>query len=176
MTRQPKPGWHVLYVRGHHEKKVHEYLQEKDINSYLPLVKFVHQWSDRKKTIYKPLFPSYVFAYITNKIELYKALSTKGVCSYVKFNNKYARLTDAEIKQIKFLTNENDISMIEIKSNIPKNGECRTIVEGVMKGLNCEVIKANNVNKIVVRFESLQQNVIATIPSYFLSREILFQK
>ena len=42
-------NWYVLYVRSRHEKKVHQLLQEKGIESSLPLIKTIRIWSDRKK-------------------------------------------------------------------------------------------------------------------------------
>ena len=46
-------GWHVLYVKSRWEKKVYESLKEVSLESFLPQVKTIRQWSDRKKTILK---------------------------------------------------------------------------------------------------------------------------
>ena len=47
--------WYVLYVNVRHEKKVHEKFVEQNIESYLPIVKTLKQWSDRKKIVEEPL-------------------------------------------------------------------------------------------------------------------------
>ncbi len=161
-------GWHVLYVKSRWEKKVYESLKEIQLESFLPQVKTLRQWSDRKKIILQPLIPSYVFVNINFPKELYKPLSVNGVFSYIKFGKEYAKVTEKEIKQIKLLISDENISGIENQSNIsPKVGEIRTITKGSLQGLECEVLKINNTSKIIVRIDSLQQNFIATIPSSY---------
>ncbi|MGY0408867.1 MAG: transcription termination/antitermination NusG family protein [Polaribacter sp.] len=84
-------GWHVIYVKYRWEKKVHESLQEISLESFLPQIKTIKQWSDRKKTVLKPLFPSYVFVNINTSLEFHKALSVNGACTYIRFGKEYAR-------------------------------------------------------------------------------------
>lgn len=159
-------GWLVLYVKSRCEKKVYESLKEVSLESFLPQIKTVRQWSDRKKTIIKPLFPSYVFVNINSSLEFYRALSVNGVCSYIRFGKEYAQVTNKEINQIKLLIGDKNIINIEVNSRLPKIGETKKITYGPLNGLNCEIIKADNDNKIIVRIDSLQQNIIATLPLY----------
>lgn len=168
MSKTLKTGWHVLYVRSCQERKVYQLLQENQLESFLPMVNIVKQWSDRKKTISKPLFPSYVFVNINSSLEFHKALSVNGACNYIRFGNECALTTEKEIRQIKFLVGQSDISDIEINTQLPKIGETKKITYGLLNGLYCEIDKVNNHNKIIVRIDSLQQNIVATIPSYFL--------
>ncbi|MEM6684288.1 MAG: transcription termination/antitermination NusG family protein, partial [Bacteroidota bacterium] len=86
-------GWYVLYVRSRCEKKVYESLKEISLESYLPQVKTIQQWSDRKKVVHKPLFPSYIFVNINSSLEFHKALSVNGACSYIRFGKEYANVT-----------------------------------------------------------------------------------
>jgi hypothetical protein len=57
--------------------------------SFLPLHKEIRTWSDRKKQIELPLFPSYIFVY-TSLCERYKSLQVKGIVNYVSFDGKPA--------------------------------------------------------------------------------------
>lgn len=163
-------GWYVLYVKSRWEKKVYESLKDIFLESFLPQIKTVKQWSDRKKTILKPLFPSYVFVNINTSLEFHKALSVNGACAYIRFGKEYARVTEKEINQIKLLIGDKNISDIETNVELPKIGEVKKITYGPLNGLDCEIIKADNHNKIIVRIDSLQQNIMATIPSYVLSK------
>ncbi|WP_354304425.1 transcription termination/antitermination NusG family protein [Pedobacter sp. UYP1] len=52
-------GWYVLYIKLRYERKVHDLLNEASLESFLPLIESERQWSDRKKSILKPLFPSH---------------------------------------------------------------------------------------------------------------------
>ena len=163
-------GWYALYVKSRWEKKVYESLKDISLEPFLPQIKTIKQWSDRKKTILKPLFPSYVFVNINSSLEFHKALSVNGVCAYIRFGKEYARVTEKEINQIKLLIGDKNISDIETNVELPKIGEVKKITYGPLNGLNCEIIKADNHNKIIVRIDSLQQNIMATIPSYVLSK------
>lgn len=171
MPKTLKLGWYVLYVRSCHEKKVHDLLIRNQLVSYLPLVQTIRQWSDRKKTISKPLFPSYVFVKIRSTMDFHEALSIEGACAFIRFGNEYALATDIEINKIKVLVEDEHITDVEMKTDLPKIGDIKKISHGPLSGLECEILKVNNVNKIIVRIDSLQQNIIATIPSYLFSNK-----
>ncbi|WP_438711344.1 UpxY family transcription antiterminator [Aquimarina muelleri] len=169
MLKSLKTGWHVLYVRSCQEKKVHELLQENQLESFLPMLKVTKQWSDRKKTILKPFFPSYVFVKINSAKDFNRTLSIEGACNYVCFGKEYARVKREEIFKIKLLTDLDDIYDIKTIRQSLEVGEIRKINFGTLNGLECEILKVNNINKIVVRIDSLKQNIIATLPSSYLS-------
>ena len=46
-------------------------------------------------------------------------------------------------------------------------GDIKKIAHGPLSGLECEVLKVGNVNKVIVQIDSLQQNITASIPSYY---------
>lgn len=169
-------GWHVLYVKSRWEKKVYASLQEISLESFLPQVKTVQQWSDRKKTIIKPLFPSYVFVNINSSLEFHKALSVNGACAYIRFGKEYARVTEKEVNQIKLLVGAKDVTDVVMDTQLPKVGEIKKIVYGPLSGLECEVLKVGNVNKIIVYIHSLGQNITASIPSYYFEELNISQK
>jgi len=161
-------GWYVLYVKSRWENKVHQSLGEIPVESFLPQVKTVRQWSDRKKTVIKSLFPSYVFVYIKSSLEFHQALSVYGACAYIRFGKTYARVSEKEINQIKVLTGDTNILDFEITPQLPKVGDTKRIIHGPLSGLNCEIVRADNLNKIIVRLDSLRQNITVTTPSYYL--------
>ena len=133
----------------------------------------IRQWKDRKKKILKILFPSYVFVKINYSLEFHKALSINGACGYIRFGKDYAFVSEKEINQIKLLIGDKNISDIETNVELPKMGEFRKIISGPLNGLDCEIIKADSYNKITVRIDSLKQNIMATIPFYYLTTEIV---
>ncbi|WP_075342978.1 UpxY family transcription antiterminator [Tenacibaculum agarivorans] len=161
-------GWHVLYVRSRWEKRVFQSLIEIGLEAFLPQITKIQQWSDRKKKVTQPLLPSYVFVYLNSPTELYRALSVSGACKYICFGKDYARVTETEIERLKFMINDENISDIESSSRVPKIGEIKRIMKGPLCDFECEVLRVNNLNKVVVRLDSLQQNFIATVPTdYF---------
>ena len=164
-------GWYVLYVKSRHEKRVHQRLKDLKLNSFLPLVQTVRQWSDRKKKIKKPLFPNYVFVEIATSKDLYTSCSVPGTFQFIKCGGNFSRLTLNELNYIKTLIGLKDIINLELTSSIPQKGETRKINFGPLKGLEGEILEASNCNKILIRIEALNQSVIATVPLTCLSEK-----
>lgn len=57
-------SWYAIHIRYRFEKKAVQQLQEKSIETFLPLRTEIHPWSDRHKEIRVPLFPGYAFVHI----------------------------------------------------------------------------------------------------------------
>jgi len=56
--------WYAIRTRSRCEKMVSEQLELQGIESFLPLMKRTHKWSDRTKEIELPLFSGYSFVRI----------------------------------------------------------------------------------------------------------------
>ncbi|PHS10310.1 MAG: antitermination protein NusG [Kordia sp.] len=169
MIKNFPKGWHVLYVKSRHEKKVHDLLLDVSLDSFLPMIKTTRKWSDRMKTSLKPLFPSYVFVNIKSSRDFHKALSVRSEGSFVRFGTKYARVSETDMCLIKLLTSSTSIKDVEVGVDLPLEGSFKVVNEGALLGLKCKVLNVNNKNKIVVRIESIQQNICVTIPVSYLS-------
>jgi transcription antitermination factor NusG len=154
-------GWYVIYTKSKYEKKVQEELVSKEYTSYLPLIQKTSIWSDRRKIIEMPLFPSYVFVYLNDIRIYYKLLQIKGVVNFIKFENKFVIVKELEIDRIRQIVN--NCSQIELTDL--KTGEKKTILSGPLSGLECEIIAFKGKYKIIVNIESLKQNIIAEIPA-----------
>src|SRR5579872_636403 len=90
--------WYAVQTRPRHEKKVVTELQDKCIDSYLPLLNQVHRWSDRRKLVQVPLFPGYVFVHAHLDPKVYFAvLYIWGVLSFVGPQREAAAIPDTQI-------------------------------------------------------------------------------
>ncbi|UZO81157.1 UpxY family transcription antiterminator [Aquimarina sp. ERC-38] len=161
-----------MYVKSRHENKVNQLLLQDGLDAFCPMIKSIRTWSDRKKTIYKPLFPSYVFVNIQSSLDFYKALNANGACAYIKFGKEYALATEKEIEGIKSLLSSQNISNISTENLRNIVGQKKIIKNGSLQGLECEIVNTNNLNKIVVKIESLRQCIIATMSSDILFGEL----
>src|SRR5215469_13750006 len=73
-------SWYAVQTTPRHEKKVSEELAAKDIHCFLPTLRHMRQWSDRKKVVIEPLFAGYVFVRIpTQSSDRVAILRTRGV-------------------------------------------------------------------------------------------------
>ena len=167
--RENQLGWYVLYVKTRHEKKINELLQESGVESFLPVVTNLHQWSDRKKKIQKPLFPCYIFVNIQSKNDFFRALNVRGVYKYLCFGDEYAKVKEDEISRVKQLLGLKGVSDVNVVNVIPTVGSKMKVNSGLLKGIECTVILSKNKNKIFVRIDSLRQNIEASVPIEILS-------
>ena len=154
-------GWHVIYTKPRHEKRVFEELTCQKFTSYLPVIKHTSQWCDRQKIIDKPLFPSYIFVNLQNAIEYHRALQINGAVSFIRFNDKPAIVKESEIETIKKMIE--NCSKIELAQQNIRVGEKCQIQSGPLAGFKCEVISMTGKNKILVRIDSLRQNITAEL-------------
>ena len=154
-------GWHVICTKPRHEKKVYDELLFQKFVSYLPMIKQTSKWSDRYKILEKPLFPSYVFVFLNNIPEYHQTLKINGVVSYIRFNNKPAKVKEAEIETIKRVID--NCTQIELAQQDIEPGTYCFIQTGPLAGFECEVISLNRKNRILVRINSLRQNITAKI-------------
>lgn len=156
-------AWYVVYTMPNHEKKIAEKLEEIDIQHYLPLVKKLRTWHDRKKYIYMPLFPSYLFVKLKNLLEFYKVEQTPGVLGYIRFGDHIPNVNDDTIESIRrYVTSGQDI---EITTESFPSGKRFFIQSGPLTGTPCEVVECNRVNKILVRIHLLKRSLLISVPS-----------
>jgi transcription antitermination factor NusG len=160
-------GWYVIYTGPRKEKKVADELFEKSITHFLPLIKTARQWHDRKKIIYAPAFPSYLFVYLNKQSEYRDILDIEGVHYYVKFGKVPAIVKPEVIDQIRLVINSDNVI---VSSAYFEVGEKLVIQEGPLTGLHCEMIKSDGKNKILVRVNLLNRNILVDVPVVYLSK------
>lgn len=153
--------WYAIYTKARSEKKVAALLARDEIEHYLPLIKRVKIWSDRKKQVEEPLFSSYVFVCIDEKEHL-KVLQVYGVVRYISFEGKKVSIRAAEIEAIRryaetgeeFLMNESDF----------KIGKKVKVVVGPMKGLEGKLIEVLGKQRVKVEIEAVGKAIFIRIP------------
>lgn len=97
--------WYVVYTKNQHERKVSEDTLRWNVVSYLPMIKSVRYWSDRKKSIDVPLFPNYVFLKISCK-EYIKVLEHPSVVSFIRSGKDLSVISEKILNSIKTIVNE----------------------------------------------------------------------
>jgi len=153
--------WHAIYTKSRNEKRVAELLAQQGIEHYLPLMKRVRVWSDRKKTVEMPLFSSYIFVHIDEK-EYYECLKVAGVVKFVSFERKRVSIPDYQIEAIRkyvetgeeLIPNESDYTV----------GKRVKVIRGSMVGLEGRLAEVLGKQRVKVEIESIQQSLFLQIP------------
>ncbi|WP_276483902.1 UpxY family transcription antiterminator [Paraflavitalea pollutisoli] len=159
-------GWYLIYTMPRHEKKVHAHLTSRKIDSFLPTQKKLRNWHDRKRIIDEPLFPSYVFIYLTDMQGYYAGLDAEGSLYYIKTGKEIARVSDTVIANLKLAAAQ--AQDIEVSDERFLPGRRLLIGQGSLTGLYCEVVQYHGKSKLLVRVDLLQRNLLLSLPQEYL--------
>lgn len=162
MTRF-RQGWYIIYTRPNQEKKVAQRLENQGIEYYLPTIKGLIQWKDRKKLIERPLFPSYIFIYLRDLQTYYVGMETEGTLYYLKFGKDIAQVSDDIIRNIQLSINSG--SEIEICEGSFLPGETICVCNGPLSGVSGEVVQYKGRDNILIHIHLLNRSLLVTVPS-----------
>ncbi len=160
-------GWYVIYTKSRHEKKVAQQLGGMELQYFLPTTRILRIWPTKKKYVQAPLFPSYVFVKLEKLQHYFDSLQIPGVLYFVKIGNQVASIKETIIHKLQAIIS-NKLDDIEVLSEHFNPGTTMNIHAGPFKGFSCEVIEHRGRNKILVRIELLQRNILVDMPSYCL--------
>ena len=155
----------MQYQHVHVTKKVALLLAEKGIETYLPVIKTVRHWSDRKKIVDIPLITCYVFVRIDYDDHL-EVLKTAGVVRFLMFQNQPAYVQDKEIENLRILTeNSENVKVQDIDLQI---GDYIEIDSGPFSGFQGEIIRKKSNQILVVRLDFMSTMICVEISSKYL--------
>ena len=159
--------WYALYTRPRAEKLVYQRLVEEGVETFLPLQKTYRMWSDRKKLVERPLLSSYIFVK-TKKKYFPKVYRTNGVVKFVSFEGQPVSIPQNQIDNLRLLINSD--AEIEVTFDKFAQGDNVEVINGSLIGLTGELIRIGSKNRVVVRIDRLDQNLILKIPMAFLKK------
>lgn len=160
MDQNQKMKWRVLYVNSRAEKKVADRLRKKGFEVFCPLKTTIRQWSDRKKKVKIPYFPSYVFVRYDDQDRL-SVVTTPGVVGLVYYLRRPAVIRDKEMEEIIQFFDDHSSTKIQCASFKP--GDRLQIARGVMKEKEGIVIRQTKY-KVILYIEELGMSVTAEVP------------
>ncbi len=159
--------WYAVYVRSRHEKTVYQSLIEQQIETSLPLIKQIRQWSDRKKKIEVPLFRGYVFVRIDLSKDKFIVLETDGVVRYVGINWKPSIIRSEQMYWLQSMVDQSDT--VQHEDTIPIGNKVKVVV-GPFRGMEGTVTKHKNKTRLVVIVDAIMQAVSIEINPEYLQK------
>jgi transcription antitermination factor NusG len=161
-------GWYLVYTRPRQERKLCRYLSENGIENMLPLRKVVKHRYDRKVCCLEPIFPSYVFVYIRDRMQYYEVMDGDGYLYFLKDGKRIAEVSQTVIDNVKLISGiDTDIEISDVDFKV---GSRMIISQGPLIGLNCELVGIGNEEKILVRIELLRRNILISVDRRKLMR------
>ncbi len=169
MTSSPTYHWHAIYTRPRSEKKALIELEEKGIDAYLPLVKTLKQWSDRKKWVEEPLFKSYIFVRVS-EIEYYDAINMFHTVRYITFEGKAVPIPPQQIEAIRIYISQEENLNTDMSGY--KSGQEVSIIDGPMKGLSGTLVRVTGKNKLRIEIDGVGKAVYVDIAGAYVRKVI----
>src|SRR5688572_14469709 len=148
-------NWFALQTRSRHEKVVRSQLEMQKVETFLPTMKRVSQWTDRKKEIEVPLFAGYC----SGKFSLadrVPVLQSQGVVRVVGSAGKPEPVPDEEINALKRLISN---SCNYICHPFLKEGMLVEVINGPMQGVKGRLIRGTKNSRLVVSISLIQRSV-----------------
>ena len=157
---QGHPKWFALYTNSRHEKRVAQYLREREIEFFLPLYQSEKNWRDGSRgTQDLPLFPSYIFVRIQRR-ERARVLQVPGTISIVGGTGREpSPLPDEAIEALRAGLLSRSVSPHPL---LTVGQRCR-ICSGFFAGMEGVVTKTNNRCRVVLTIDHIQQSMAVDI-------------
>jgi transcription antitermination factor NusG len=157
--------WFAVQTRPRFEKKADAQLRRKGIETFLPLLKQVHRWSDRHKLVEVPLFAGYDFVHLQLSPETrLSVLQTHGVIDFVTFQRTAASVPDTQIESLQQVLDANLQCTIR---PFLRTGQRVRIRGGALDGVEGILLQTVRRN-LVISIECIQRSVAVEIEGYDL--------
>ena len=153
-------NWFAVYTVSRHEKRVAQYLTQREIEYYLPLYRSARKWSDGSKvTLELPLFPGYLFVHI-KRSERVRVLSVPGALAVVGGTGREpVPLPEGTIDALRtglHLRAAEPCSLLTV-------GQRARIRSGALAGMEGVVVRKKNGFRVVLTLEHIMQSIAVEV-------------
>jgi transcription antitermination factor NusG len=153
-----------VQTRARHEKVIAQRLRDKGVTTFLPLVREVHGWSDRRKTVELPLFGCYVFARILPRNEdRLRVLVVDGVLRFVGPGGLGIPIPEEQIEAVRRLVEE---QLPFCSHPFLKIGQRVRIRSGALDGVEGILVARSGERTLVVSIDAVQRSLAVRIEGY----------
>lgn len=159
-------AWFALQTRYRYEERIATELHTKGFESYLPTLREVHNWNDRKKVMNVPAFGGYLFARfepsLHNRVRI---LETTGV---VKLLGNHGVPEPISCKEIESLRLALQSGMPCSRQRYVEVGTPVRVCRGPLSGLEGKVLRMGNKLTVFVNVSSVCQSIAVEVPIEYL--------
>jgi transcription antitermination factor NusG len=160
-AQNPYPAWYAVQTAYRCEQRVALGLITKGFTTYLPLLREVHQWKDRRKLIEVPAFSGYLFLhYEPNLRNRVKVLETNGVVRLLGGNHAPSPISEVEIEAVRRT----------LGSNLPCDrcdaltpGALVKVTRGPLAGVQGRLARIKNGLRLIVTISVFSQAISAEL-------------
>jgi transcription antitermination factor NusG len=158
MNSQPH-RWFAIQTLSRHEKVVRGQLEMRNVEHFLPTMKRLSQWTDRKKEIEVPLFAGYCFARfsLANRLPV---LQSQGVVCVVGSGGRPEPIPDEEIESLRILINS---PFDYVCCPYLREGMLVEVIRGPLQGIKGRLVREARPCRLVLSISLIQRAVTIEI-------------
>jgi transcription antitermination factor NusG len=160
-------NWFAVYTRSKSEKVVHQLLDKKGIENYLPLQKVTRRYTRKIKQHDIPLISCYIFVKIV-KDEYVQVLETENVVNFVKFKKALIAIPEEEMALLKRVVGEGEEVVAEPGSF--KEGDPVELIGGKLTGLKGRLVERQGKKQMVIELETIGFSLRMTVDATMLRK------
>jgi transcription antitermination factor NusG len=157
----PNHAWYAVQTGYRCEQRVASGLTAKGFRTYLPLLREVHQWKDRRKVIEVPAFSGYLFLHyepsLRNRV---KVLETNGTVRLLGGNHAPSPISDLEIEAV-YRTLGSSIPCDRCDALTP--GTLVQVTRGPLAGIQGRLARVKNNLRLIVTISVFSQAISAEL-------------
>ena len=159
-TSRDGKHWHAVQTRSRHEKMAAQLLGECEVEHFLPLVRVLSQWADRKKWVERPLFPGYLFVRV-HEDQIPIVQSTRGVARLLGPEPyKPSILADEEVENVRRLVS----SSVQVDPYpYLKPGRLVRITRGLLRGVEGTLLRRQGRHLLVISVPVIGSSAVAEV-------------
>jgi transcriptional antiterminator RfaH len=155
------PAWFAVQTGYRCEHRVALGLTTKGFETYLPLLREVHQWKDRRKVVDTPAFSGYLFVHYEPSLRnLVKVLETSGVVRLLGGNHAPNQVSDVEIEALR-RTLSSGVACDRCDALTP--GTMVQVKRGPLAGVQGRLVRFKNSLRLVVAISVFSQAISAEL-------------
>lgn len=161
---QEESSWYAVHTMARHEKRVAAQFEEKRVRTFLPLLRQIHKWSDRRSVVEIPMFSCYAFVRIVPTIEeRLKVLRTPGVLGFVGNERQGTPIPEEQIESLRKAISERVPCLPHPFISAGKRVRVRG---GALDGVEGILMLQGRDQRLVISVELLQRSVCVQVEGY----------
>jgi transcription antitermination factor NusG len=155
-------AWFALQTRYRYEERIATELHTKGFECFLPTLREVRTWNDRKKVLNVPAFGGYLFARFEPSLHnRVRVLETNGVVRLLGNHGIPEPISGSEIESLR----------LALRSGMPCSrqryvevGMPVRVCRGALAGLEGKVLRMGNKLNVVINVASVCQSIAVEVP------------
>ena len=158
-----EPAWYAFQTRHRFEKKTDELLRRKGLETFLPILRQLHRWSDRRKLVEVPLFDGYGFVRLKFSQEArLQVLRTPGVIALVGSQTPAGSVPAMQIETLRhLLSTDTPVALTPFFCA----GKRVRIRSGALSGVE-GILQDINGKYLIISIDVLRRSVAIKIENY----------